>query len=75
MTYLMVTFEAAWPIESTDIHEALESALSDLRSQGAARAMKYEIMDDDIAYENWYNNPHRLYEVEIPQPNIIRFDH
>lgn len=73
--YLMVTFQAAWPVDSTDIHDALESALSDLRSQGAARAITYEILDDDVAYENWYNNPHVLHEVVVPSPQTITFDH
>lgn len=73
--YLMVTFEAAWPIESTDIHDALESALSDLRAQGAARAVKYEVLIDDADYERWYASNDRINEVEIPSPTVIAFDH
>lgn len=73
--YLMVTFEAAWPIETTDIHDALESALSDLRSQGAARAVKYGVLESQEEYENWYDSNDRISEVEIPSPTTIAFDH
>lgn len=73
--YLVVTFEAAWPIEDTDIHNALESALSDLRSQGAARAVDYAILEDDAAYEAWYGSIKRIHEVNVPSPQTITFDH
>lgn len=72
--YLVVTFEAAWPIESTDIHDALESALSGLRSEGAARAVKYDVLASDEEYEHWYASNDRINEVEILSPTVISFD-
>lgn len=74
MKYLVMKLEVCWGLEDTDFHNAIQSALDDLRGQGAARAVGYEILDNDEEYEEWYNSNRRIQEIPIPVTTMVSWD-
>ena len=75
MRHLVVTYEAAYPIEETpDLQSALQASLDSLRGEASARAISYEILENDEEYEEWYKSLERIQEVVVPSPTTITFD-
>lgn len=71
--HILVRFEAVFEMDA-DVGEAIRDTVEQLRSQAAGRAVSYEIITDE-AYQYWYTDQsHFLHEIEVPIPQVIRFD-
>lgn len=70
--YIIVTYQAAYEIHGS-VGEDIKSTIEDLRGLAAARAIKYELMETDEEYQNWYTT-HGITEIEIPYPQVISID-
>ena len=74
MQYLVISFEAAFPVDK-DCGNAIQNTLEALRSEGAARATASRILENEEAYETWYSDRvNAISEVEVPLPQVISFD-
>ena len=74
MKYLVMKMEVCWGMDDTDLHNVIQSALDDLRGSGAARAVGYEILDNDEEYDAWYKSNNRIQEVPIPVTTMVHWD-
>ena len=70
--FICLTFEAVFQV-GPDTGSEISSALEDLRGSGAARAVASRFLMTDEDYDQWYKG-HGIREVEIPVPQIVRFD-
>lgn len=72
--YLVMNLEVCWSLKETpNIGRSIQSALDDLRGEGAARAVGFKILEGDEEYEKWYND-HGIHEVDIPVPTTVTWD-
>lgn len=71
--YIVLTFEAAFEVDA-HTGEAIQNTLESLRAEGAGRAVGSRILESEEEYEKWYVSLDRISEVEVPMPQIVRFD-
>lgn len=71
--YVVLTIEAAIEIDQ-NLGNNIQSALDSIRETGAARAVNFTILNGEEAYQDWYKDPARIQEVEVPEVTITRFE-